>query len=436
MKRCIYSIISILLFGAFFGPRAVSAAPSMSLAPATKTVATGEQVTLTVGVNTDGQAVFGSDAILLFDPAEISVVSVANGGFFSDFSYGVDPSGRLELHGFLSSLYETKTGSGPLATFVVQVKKTSGSTSLSFRCGSGQTTQLLNAQGVNILSCINLNQTVFSLASAPTATPTQTPSPTPTRTPTPPVTVPPGQPTLTPVPTVTATPTPAGTGGTNTNTNPTCVTLTVNPLSGYAGNEVSFSCNGVDSDGDITAVHFDFGNNYTRVLTQNVGSPGSISTTYSYPYAGTYEATCRVRDNNEVWTNISDSCKRTVTIFSKTATPTPTRAQSFVNYTTNTAPNTVATPTPTHVQTTVVSPTPSSDIVYLTSYATPTPIPLPNYDAPTPVENTGNKSPLFASWQTIAMGGLIVIGVIGLFLVLLKKDSGKPAKPILPKDGF
>lgn len=129
---------------------------------------------------------------------------------------------------------------------------------------------------------------------APTTT-----SPTPSTTSTP-------SPTATPTPTPTPTPQP--------NTLPECTGLSVSPSSGSAPLTVSFFCSGIDRDGDITAVDVNFGDGKNKVVEKNVGSPGSLLTSYTYPASGSFSASCRVRDNNYVYSGTPDACKKTVTV--------------------------------------------------------------------------------------------------------------------------
>ncbi len=148
---------------------------------------------------------------------------------------------------------------------------------------------------------------IFTLGvdNTPTPTPTVpvTGSPTPTQTP---------GPTASPTPSPTVTPTPvAG------NTNPVCVDLIVNPATGTVPYTVTLTCTGRDNDGDITAAEFTMPDGSTKMVEQNVGSPGSLTTTYTVTTSGAYSFSCRVRDNNNVWI-ASDNCR-----VSSGATPPP-----------------------------------------------------------------------------------------------------------------
>ncbi len=176
---------------------------------------------------------------------------------------------------------------------------------------------------------------VFTIGTNPTPTPTPTGTPGPTPTPTPTGT--PG-PTPTPTPTETPGPTPTPTPPEDTptptptpvagNENPICVDLTVEPSSGTPPYTVTLTCVGRDEDGDITAAEFTMPDGSTKLVEQNVGSPGSITTTYTITDSGAYSFSCQVRDNNNVWIS-SEDCR-------VSTGPTPTQPP----------PGSTATPTP------------------------------------------------------------------------------------------
>lgn len=162
---------------------------------------------------------------------------------------------------------------------------------------------------------------VFTLGTdTPTPTPTATPGPSPTPTPTTPGPTSTPTPTATPGPTSTPTPTtPAN------NTKPVCVSLTVMPATGTVPYTVTLTCTGRDDDGDITAAEFTMPDGSKKLVEQNVGSPGSLTTTYTVTTSGAYSFSCQVRDNNNVWIS-SDACRISTGPTSApgaTATPAP-----------------------------------------------------------------------------------------------------------------
>jgi len=186
-------------------------------------------------------------------------------------------------------------------------------------------------------------------------TPTPTPSGTitPTLTPTPSAT-----PTLTPTPSATPTLTP-----TPTNSPPRCTGLSVRPGAGSRPLTVTFACAGFDPDNDITAAEFEFNTGEKRLVEKGTGQFGSITTTYTYTQAGKYDVTCRVRDNNQIFSSYPDYCKYSVIVTDNTLTPTPRR-----------------TPMPTMVPEKSGSP-----IIYSGNMTTITPTPTLTLVSPTPV---------------------------------------------------
>lgn len=155
-----------------------------------------------------------------------------------------------------------------------------------------------------------------------------------------------GTPTPTPTPTGTGTPTPTPTPTPSSNSVPDCTGLSVSPTSGNASLTVTLTCSGRDSNGDITAADFSFGDGNTRVVEKNVGNSGSLSTTYTYTSTGTFGPSCRVRDNNYVYSNTSDACKKTVTVNgSGTTTTTTTTGTTTTDGTTTTGGGTTTTTT-------------------------------------------------------------------------------------------
>lgn len=144
----------------------------------------------------------------------------------------------------------------------------------------------------------------------PTPTNTGSPTETPTNTPT-------GNPTATPSNTPTATPTDQP-----GNTKPECTGLTITPNTGIPPYTATLTCSGKDVDGDITAVEFTLPDGTKKLVEQNVGSPGSLTTTYTVTTGGAYSFSCQVRDNNNAWVS-SDACRISVGP-TPTSGPTPT----------------------------------------------------------------------------------------------------------------
>ncbi len=375
--------------GSTWGAQHALAAPRLILDPGSATVANGSTVQLKVTIDVESAQVFGSDAIVSYPSSDVEVTGVASGGFFTDFSYGNDAgAGKLELHGFFSSLYTGKSGSGTLATISLKAKKDSGSTAISFVCGSGATTRILNTNGTNILSCSSLNQSTLSF----TGTQTQ-----PTNTPTP---------TVTPVPTATSAPS-------NNNLNPVCEGLSVNRTNGIAPMTVTLTCTGSDANNDVNFAEFSFGDNQEQHIEKNVGQKGSISTNHTYTITGSFIASCRVRDNNAAFSSRPETCKKTITV--SRAVPTATRA--------------IASPTPTPIPT--PTPTIGTQIVVL-STVTPTPEDVPLPPAPSPVVE--QKKAAQFPWSSVLFGGLILIGLYFVWMAIVRSKNQQPPPPNMPSD--
>lgn len=224
---------------------------------------------------------------------------------------------------------------------------------------------------------------IRSLAQDAGVTPTVTPSATPTVTPS-------ATPTITPTP---------------TNSPPRCSGLSVKPGAGAKPLTVSFACAGYDPDNDITAAEFGFGGSEKQLVEKGTGQFGSITTTHTYTEAGTYNVTCRVRDNNQVFSDYPSYCKYTVVVTDNNLTPTPRR-----------------TPTPTRAP--GVTTTPGSDPILFVGGLIPTASPSPTIvvatatPVPAPQEQSWLRSD--RSWWTSEKISQLVMMVIisGLTVVV------------------
>lgn len=143
------------------------------------------------------------------------------------------------------------------------------------------------------------------------------------------------------VSTATPTPTPPTAGQASTgNKAPVCSSLSAIPLTGPAPLTVSLSGEGSDSDGQVVAFEFTFGDKAKQTVNKNVGSQGLASTSHVYQTEGNYIATLRVQDNSDNFSAPSSLCSVQISVSSsgkggttsaqlkaqptKTTTPTPT----------------------------------------------------------------------------------------------------------------
>ncbi len=170
MTRIKTLFASLMLSCLFFVASSVlavqaSAAPQLYFDPSPTSVANGSDVTINLRINTDTANVFGADAVVNFPSSDLNLKSVTNGGFFSDFTFA-QSSGKIEIHGYFSTAFDSKSGSGNLANIILTGKKDSGSGTLTFTCsGNGNDTEIIDSNGNNILSCNNINQDVISYGS-------------------------------------------------------------------------------------------------------------------------------------------------------------------------------------------------------------------------------------------------------------------------------
>lgn len=257
------------------------AAPKLYLDPTATSVKKDQEFTIAVKIDVESSQVIGSDIALNYAGDDQEVVGVDNANYFSEFTWANNTIGKLEIHAFTSSIYQTKTGSGTLATIKFKAKKDTGSGTLSFNCEeTGNNTNIINNNGQNILTCSNLNQTSITYSgtnSSSSPTPSPTPSPNPG------------------------------------NSTPTCGSLTLDPTSTTGIPKlITLSCKGSDSDSNITAAEFTFGDGVEPVIiSKNIGKDGTISTTHSYTKTGTMSVKCRMRDD---WSLSSNICSKTLVI--------------------------------------------------------------------------------------------------------------------------
>jgi len=176
-KNLFFSVIlSIFFFLISVALSPAAAAPRLYLDPASTTVTKDSEFEIKVEIDVEGNNTFGADTILNYPGSDIEFKSITGGGFFPSFSYANDANGRLEIHAFFPNPYESKSGSGTLATIKFTAKKESGTGNITFICtGGGADTQILNTDGENILSCGVLNQSNLTYASVGIVEPSPTP---------------------------------------------------------------------------------------------------------------------------------------------------------------------------------------------------------------------------------------------------------------------
>lgn len=373
-------------------------AGSMSLSPANATIPVNTSQNVNILFNTAGVAISGIQVVLKFtvaNPADLTATVQTNSALAdSGWTFpvkNVTTSGTqttIELMGLnTSTTGYTSSGNATLATITFSAVSPFTNKAVTF--DAALTKMLKKSDASDMLGTpSNAAYSTSGTANTPTSTPTGTPSHTPTSTSTP-------------------TPTAGTGGGTNDNTVPVCASLSSDVATTYGTPAtVTFTCSGVDPGGDITAAEFTFGDGTKQVVEKNVGSPGSLIIAHTYNTIGTLGASCRVRDNDNVYSSVSDSCKRVITIRPQTGTPTPTRLAT-------------STVTPTSY----LSPTPSGGTVYATAtpYETPAPtiVPSPIFGDDGREQTGGNRF-----WWIIG-GALTLI----IAFLLLRRRGPPPAPP-------
>lgn len=172
LKLFIKSLLVSCLFFVASGILAVSAfaAPRLYFDPASLSPSKNSDVNVNLKIDVENQSAFGADAVVNFPASDITIKSVSKGDFFSDFSYAPS-SGKLEIHGYFATLFQTKTGSGTFATITFSTSKDSGTGAISLACaGDGSDTDIINSNGTNILTCSSVNQ--LNLTYSPTSSST------------------------------------------------------------------------------------------------------------------------------------------------------------------------------------------------------------------------------------------------------------------------
>jgi len=143
--------LGLLLASSFVSSNVYAA--KLYLDPSDKSVAKDSEFEINLVINTEGTNVFGSETRILYSSNDIELKSVSNGGFFSNFS-SPNTLGVIEIHGFFSASFQSKSGQGNFAVLKFLAKRDSGSSPITF---DRNATQILDTSGVDILSG-DLNQ--------------------------------------------------------------------------------------------------------------------------------------------------------------------------------------------------------------------------------------------------------------------------------------
>src|SRR3989344_1864758 len=123
MKRISIILITVITF--ILSPTlAFAQTATLSLSPASGTFNKGCNFSLNILLNTGGSQTDGTDAILNYDPARFTAVSISNGTIYPEYpgnSIDVPAPGRIVISG-LASFTSPFSGQGTLATINFKVK--------------------------------------------------------------------------------------------------------------------------------------------------------------------------------------------------------------------------------------------------------------------------------------------------------------------------
>lgn len=132
--------VSILWWVALGNPSHIFA-QTLSFDPTQLGVVVGQKFTVKININTGGQPTGGTDAIFTYDSSILKVVSVSNGGFYTN--YGANPvsgtNNKYVINTFEQDSTSTKTGTGTIAIVTFE-GIANGTSTVSFDCSPGSDT--------------------------------------------------------------------------------------------------------------------------------------------------------------------------------------------------------------------------------------------------------------------------------------------------------
>ena len=146
----------------------------------------GETFNIDINLNTDEANIKSADAVLTFDPVKLAVVTLTPGAIFDSYpTKNFDTLGNIKLSGAMTSTTASFSGIGKFGTITFK-GVSSGTTTISFSCTPGETTESNVRQiytNTDIIDCGKLSPSALSIAAAvgaPTTTPIATATPPPT----------------------------------------------------------------------------------------------------------------------------------------------------------------------------------------------------------------------------------------------------------------
>lgn len=288
------------------------AATTLTLTPASSTVAPGTNVTLVVNVNPGNNQVSFIKFTLTYDPAKLKKADTglavtpwkaSNGdtvtpqvlqGPTYDATNGT-MSMTISVEASPQHVISTPT---QIASITFDTTNLTDSTTINIDKGTSQVLSIGSTDQFNENVLLDTVGATINTTTAPTNTPT---------------------PTLTPTPT----------------TGPTCSSLTINPSAqGTAPYAVNLTVNGQDSAATISKVTLDFGDGQTQDIASSAGiGTNSISLLQSHIYnnPGSYTATAVLTDASGSVSPVG-ACSVAITVNNGViaAAPTPTETPAAI----------------------------------------------------------------------------------------------------------
>jgi len=117
----------------------LSFAATLQFDPTSINTQVGQTFEVKVNVDAGSQEITSVDVYVIYDSNLLEIQSVNPGTFFNTVSHDTSQSGKVYIAGMVDDPATSKTGSGTLATLVFKAK-TNGSTTLTFDCTAGSTT--------------------------------------------------------------------------------------------------------------------------------------------------------------------------------------------------------------------------------------------------------------------------------------------------------
>lgn len=178
MKKNILAGFFISIFIMTVNVYAIDAA-FLRFSPATISAVSGNNVQVSVLVDSGSEEILSTDAYILFDSKVLQALTVSDGTYFPYVVHNITP-GKVSIRGLVTDAATSRTGSGTLATLTFKVLAP-GTAALSFFCdmNASDTSKIIknDINATNIIVCTQ-NNTALVTAIVPTPSSTATNSAT------------------------------------------------------------------------------------------------------------------------------------------------------------------------------------------------------------------------------------------------------------------